>query len=180
MRIIAGKFKSRTIRTIESMDTRPVMDRIKESIFNILVHNYSIIDAEVLDLFAGSGSFGLEALSRGAALVTFVEKSPEAIKYLKENISKLKCDNECVVKSGSVEQFLAGNKKEFDLIFCDPPFKMENPLEIVKLILKYNALSDNSILVFRSEDKNSFEFDGYELIMEKVYGRNIVYFLRKI
>jgi 16S rRNA (guanine966-N2)-methyltransferase len=180
MRIIAGKYKRRIIRTIEGTDTRPVMDRIKESIFNILVHRFSIVDSEVLDLFAGSGAFGLEALSRGAKSATFVEKSFEAVKYLQENITNLKCADDSSIKNTSVEHFLETNKKKFDLIFCDPPFKMENPMDVLQNIRKYNALSEDSLIIFRSEEKNTFIFEGFEVVLEKVFGRNIVYFLRKI
>ena len=180
MRIIAGKFKRRQIRTIDGMDTRPVTDRIKESIFNVLVHRFSIIDTEVLDLFAGSGAFGLEALSRGAKSVTFVEKSAEAVKYLQENISNLKCSEDCSVKNINVEYFFEKNRKKYDLIFCDPPFKMENPLDIIKKILENSIASEDSLLIFRSEGKNAFTFTGVEIVLEKTFGRNIVYFLRKI
>ncbi len=180
MRIIAGKFKRRTIRTIEGLETRPVMDRIKESIFNILIHRYSIADKSVLDLFAGSGSFGLEALSRGAGNVTFVEKSNEAAKYLNENIKKLECAAECTVRNMSVESFLERNKNRYDLIFCDPPFKMENPQSILSALLKSEGMHSDSMLIFRSEEKNFFEFSGYEILIEKIFGRNIVYFLRKL
>ena len=178
MRIIAGKYKGRTISTIEGDETRPVMDRIKETIFNILIHRYSIINIEVLDLFAGSGSFGLESLSRGAKQITFVEKSAEAIKYLQSNINKLKCNNQCLVKNMSVDSFLENNKKRFDLVFCDPPFKMTNPLDTIYRICKNNILSEESILIFRSESKSTFTFDNLKVEIEKVFGRNVVYFLK--
>jgi len=178
MRIIAGKYKGRTIATIEGNETRPVMDRIKETIFNILLHRYSLIDINVLDLFAGSGSFGLESLSRGAKEVTFVEKSAESIKYLQLNIDKLKCNDRCLVKNMSVESFVENNKKSFDLVFYDPPFKMANPVEIINQIYKNNILSEESILIFRTEKRNTFTFDNLKIEIEKVFGRNIVYFLK--
>jgi 16S rRNA (guanine966-N2)-methyltransferase len=178
MRIIAGKYKGRTISTIEGNETRPVMDRIKETIFNILAHRYSLIDIAVLDLFAGSGSFGLEALSRGAKEITFVEKSEETIKYLQSNINKLRCNDQCVIKNMSVKFFLENNKKNFDVVFYDPPFKMINPIEIINQIYQNNILSEESILIFRSEKKNTFSFDNFKIEIEKVFGRNIVYFLR--
>jgi 16S rRNA (guanine966-N2)-methyltransferase len=180
MRIIAGKYKGRTISTIEGNETRPVMDRIKETIFNILIHRYSVIDIEVLDLFAGSGSFGLESLSRGAKQVTFVEKSTEAIKYLQSNINKLKCNDQCLIKNMSVDSFLGNSNKRFDLVFYDPPFKMINPLGTINRICQNNILSEESILIFRSERKSTFTFDNLKVEIEKVFGRNVVYFLRTI
>jgi len=180
MRIIAGKFRRRIIHTIEGLDTRPVMDRIKESIFNILVHRYSIVDSTVLDLFAGSGAFGLEALSRGAKQVTFVEKSNEAVKFLNENINSLKCSEDCVVKNTSVEFFLEKNTQIYNFIFCDPPFKMEEPLSILKIIAGRSLMDKDSLLIFRSEGKNKFTFPDFEVVLEKTFGRNIVYFLRKL
>jgi 16S rRNA (guanine966-N2)-methyltransferase len=206
MRIIAGKYKGRTISTIEGNETRPVMDRIKESIFNILTHRYSLIDMEILDLFAGSGSFGLEALSRGAKSVTFVEKSAQVVKHLQSNIDKLKCNEQCAVNNISVESFLEKNKKKFDIVFFDPPFKILNPFEIICQIYKNNILSEDSILIFRTEKKNklmlnhnsstegildlslfvkegvkppsAFQAIQAEAELEKIFGRNIVYFLR--
>ena len=179
MRIIAGKYNRRIIKTIPGLNTRPVTDRIKESIFNMIVHRYSLDEKLVLDLFAGSGSFGLEALSRGAKEVTFVEKANESSAIIKENIQALGCGKECKVQNTEVESYLKRCSAKFDFIFCDPPFKLENILDIPKLILETNVLSDDGILVFRSCFKIDFAAYGYSVLHDKVIGRSYIYFLRK-
>lgn len=179
MRIIAGKYKKSKIYTIEGLSTRPVMDRIKETIFNILVHRFSIIDTEVLDLYAGSGSLGLEALSRGAKNITFVEKSKEAVDILKKNIEKLNCKEQCIVKHSSVELFLENAIGKYNLIFCDPPFSITDPTYILNMILQKDIVFDDSIIIFRTEEKNTFNFDKYDVLIEKNIGRSKIYFLRK-
>jgi 16S rRNA (guanine966-N2)-methyltransferase len=178
MRIIGGKYKSRIIKTVKSLETRPVMDRIKESIFNTLVHKYSIDNTNVLDLFAGSGSLGLEALSQGAKKVIFVEKSLESYKFLLINIESLNCKEYCSVHKMNVEDFLDITTEKFDLVFCDPPFKMENILNILNKIYDKKILKDNAILVFRSSTKHLFKECKFKILQEKIFGRNIVYFLQ--
>lgn len=179
MRIIAGKYKKSKIFTIEGLGTRPVMDRIKETIFNIMMHRFSIIDTEVLDLYAGSGSLGLEALSRGAKSITFVEKSKEAVDILKKNIEKLNCKEHCIVKHSSVELFLENSNGQYNIIFCDPPFNIADPIYILNMILKKDIVFDDSIVIFRTEEKNTFSFDNYDVLIEKNIGRSKIYFLRK-
>jgi 16S rRNA (guanine(966)-N(2))-methyltransferase RsmD len=178
MRIIAGKYKSRIIKTIKSYDTRPVLDRIKESIFNILIHKYPFEDGAVLDLFAGSGSFGLEALSRGAEKVTFVEKSSNTHKILLENINNLGCQTECSVYKRDVIGFIEGCSEKFDLIFCDPPFKTTNLLEILKKIYIKKILKEQGLLIFRSDLEFNAEAFKFQLLEKRKIGINIVYFLR--
>jgi 16S rRNA (guanine966-N2)-methyltransferase len=178
MRIIAGKYKSRIIKTIKGLETRPVLDRVKESIFNILIHKYHLEDTNVLDLFAGSGSFGLESISRGAGKVTFVEKAAITQKILLENIKNLECESQCHVSKRDVRSFLDGCAEKFDLIFCDPPFKMEDSLNIINKIFIKKILKDDGLLIFRSDNDFTAESFSFKLIDKRKIGINIMYFLR--
>jgi 16S rRNA (guanine966-N2)-methyltransferase len=180
MRIISGKYKSRIIQTVDNLNTRPVTDRIKESIFNILVHNFSIENKNVLDLYAGSGSFGLEAISRGAKKTIFIESSPESYKILLQNIKSLDCSINSKPVKTDVKSFLEGNTDKFDLIFCDPPFKNENTELIVKNIIEKGMLNDGGLLVFRSNYKKDFNSTGLEIFREKKIGISYIYIMRKI
>lgn len=129
MRVIAGKYKRRILVAVDGKDiTRPTSDRIKENMFNLISND--IDDAVVLDLFAGSGSLGIEALSRGAKKVIFVEKNTQAVIAIQSNLDSLKIDRDqyTIVKS-DVTSFLSGkylkDKEKIDLIFADPPYKSD-------------------------------------------------------
>ncbi|UCG40865.1 MAG: 16S rRNA (guanine(966)-N(2))-methyltransferase RsmD [Acidimicrobiia bacterium] len=127
MRIIGGLAKGRRLTSPKGGGTRPMTDRVREAIFNIL----DVTDADVLDLFAGTGSIGLEALSRGAATCRFVEQDRKMAEILRGNIEAVGLGG--TVSEASVERFLAGRPQPTDLVFCDPPYPM--PLEEVEAIL---------------------------------------------
>ena len=120
MRVIAGSAKGRTLDAPRDGATRPATDRIRESLFAIL--EPVLGDARVLDLFAGAGTLGIEALSRGAASVTFVERSAEALKALRKNIATTHFDDRAEVVSANVLGFLEQIAGSYDVVFCDPPF----------------------------------------------------------
>jgi len=136
MRIIAGKYRGRRLAVPVGRRIRPTGDRMKESMFSAL--GQACRGTRVLDLFAGSGALGLEALSRGASEVTFVEKDHASIAALKENIRALGVENECMVVQAEVFSFLQGLEKGifFDLIFADPPFTGDSAQEILSCWLK--------------------------------------------
>lgn len=141
MRIISGEFGSRRLVFPKSKKTRPMMDRARETIFNIL--GESVAGAKILDLFAGSGSLGLEALSRGASHVIFVEKGPWARKSIRENLKRLNLEKKAGVISQDVFRAIRGLERKgetFDFIFLDPPYNQG----LVKKIL--NQL-DRSVIV---------------------------------
>ena len=141
MRIISGNFKGKKIFLPPDKKTRPLRDLVKESIFNLLKHSrkvkFKLKNSDVLDLFSGSGSFGLECISRGSKNVIFIENYVKAIKILKENIEKLKVENKCDVIERDVfkifDKELFFNKK-FNLIFLDPPYKEDNINVLLKKI----------------------------------------------
>ncbi len=120
MRIIAGSAKGRRLEAPRTSDTRPITDRAKESIFSSLGDR--VVGARVLDLYAGSGAFGLEALSRGADSATFVERGREAVGVLRRNIAAIKLGGEVAVDD--VVRFLERNTKGYDLVFVDPPYAL--------------------------------------------------------
>ena len=124
MRIISGSRKGHTIQAPVGRGTRPTSDRVRESIFNILG---PVDDATVLDLYAGSGAMGLEALSRGAASAVFVERDPDAIRAIERNLDKLRLRG-TVLRQDAIA-VLAGEKRKYDLVFVDPPYEMYADLE---------------------------------------------------
>ena len=124
MRIISGSRKGHTIQAPSGRGTRPTSDRVRENIFNIVG---PVDDATVLDLYAGSGALGLEALSRGAALAVFVERDPEAIRAIERNLDKLRLRG-TVVRQDAIA-VLAGERRKYDLVFVDPPYEMYTDLQ---------------------------------------------------
>jgi len=133
MRIIAGKLKGSTLCLPKDKKTRPLKDLARESIFNLLTHSNKISlqlkQSNVLDLYAGTGSFGLECLSRQAKSVCFIEKRKDAIEILEKNIKKLKVKNKIKVFFNDIFKLIEKkniSESKFDLIFCDPPFKDTN------------------------------------------------------
>jgi len=119
MRVIAGSHRGSTIAAPKGLHTRPTSDRVRENVFNLVAP--WVEDAAVLDLFAGSGAMGIEALSRGASRAVFVEDDGEAARTINANLDKLGMTGAQVLRQG-VERFLAQERREFDLIFCDPPY----------------------------------------------------------
>ena len=129
MRIISGKFKGKKILNSNSSITRPLRDYVKENIFNIITHGkitkLDLYNANILDLYSGVGSFGIECLSRNVNKVVFVEKDPLAFSILKKNITELKLSNKVKLVAEDIKNFIEklDNKNKFDLIFLDPPYK---------------------------------------------------------
>jgi 16S rRNA (guanine966-N2)-methyltransferase len=146
MRIIAGTRKGHTIQAPPGRDTRPTSDRVRENVFNILG---PIDDAVVLDLYAGSGAMGLEALSRGAAQAVFVERDPEALRAIEKNLDKLRLRG-TVLRQDAVA-VLAGENRKYDLVFVDPPYDMYPDLEPQLARYLPPVLSDNAVVVVETD-----------------------------
>lgn len=159
MRIIAGKYKHKKIVCPNGDFTRPTTDKNRESLFNILLSTYYVEDADVLDLFSGTGALGIEALSRGAKSAIFVDKNPKALAITKENLQFVK--EPCKVYNTdwkvAVEKF-AGSK--FDIIFIDPPYKKKIENDIVNDIIKSDILSESGCIVIEHSTDNILEFDN--------------------
>lgn len=171
MRITAGRFKNKQVKTIESDLIRPTLSKIRESIFNVLQNE--IVEASFLDLFAGSGIVGTEAASRGAKEVIFIEKNPKHYKLLKENLKGLDFKHKTFLGDtpSIIEKF---DENRFDIIFSDPPYKTDLNCMIIEKISKKRLLKKNGILVIESSKDEDFSSQidkfGFAVFKEKVYG----------
>ena len=183
MRIISGKFKNKKLFFPKNLSTRPLKDSVRESIFNILEHsnnfNIKIKNSNILDLYAGSGSFGFECISREAAEVLFVERDNEAIKNLQKNTINLKIINQSKIFSMDIENFFKKIlfKKKYHIIFFDPPYKDYEYKRIFKVIIKKNILDKEHIVIIHREKNAEESIDECLNIIEKrTYGRSEIFF----
>ena len=177
MRIISGKARGRKILSPETMETRPTLDRIKEAIFNI-IQGY-IPDAVAVDVFAGTGSLGLEAASRGAKECYLVDKSPVTFPILKKNIENLQFEDTCTALNMDAYmalKSLAAKGKVFDLIFIDPPYFKNLIPEAMQIVDDKKILHEDGIIVTKIDATEEI-FEGtenIELFRTKKYGNTIV------
>lgn len=184
MRVIAGNYKGKKLFLPNDKNTRPLKDIVKESIFNLIQHsnkiNINIKNSLVLDLFAGSGSFGIECLSRGAEKVSFFENLPGAINVLEKNIKSLKnIENYEVFKKNCFDFFKSDQiiDFKFDIIFIDPPYKESKINEIIEKIIEKNLLKKNGIMIIHRHKKDSVELTKKLNIFEdRVYGISKIFF----
>ena len=184
MRIIAGTFRGKKILEPKDTLTRPLKDLTKESIFNILNHSnkfeINLKNSNILDLFSGVGSFGIECLSRGAKKVVFVEKYNVVLPILKKNLQSLKSiENFEIIKKNIYEiNFFKSLDIKFDIIFMDPPYKDKNLNILLDKIKNENVLNKNGILVVhRHKDEKDLIPDKLKVIEEKKYGLSKIIFL---
>jgi len=173
MRIIAGEYGSRKIETRKSNDTRPTLDKVREAVFSSLGGYFD--GGRFLDLYAGSGANGLEAISRGMDESYFVDCSRDAITCINNNIKSLKCESKCHVLSMKDVKALSVLKSKglkFDIIYLDPPYAHQENNKIMSIIMNDNLLNDNGYVIIESlkEDEYEKEINGLKLIKEKVYG----------
>lgn len=187
MRIISGNLKGKKILSPKNELTRPLKDLTKESIFNLIKHSKlldcKLENANVLDLFAGVGSFGLECLSRGAQSVTFFENYKEALIILKENISGMKQQNfsEVIEKNIFLENTFKYLNKKYDIIFMDPPYKEKKVPDILNKIIKLNLLKENGVIIIHRHKKEKDLFPKeIEIIISKIYGISKIIFGNKL
>ncbi len=176
MRIISGKYKGRHLYSSKNQSIRPTTDRIKEYIFDIL--NDFIRDCRVLDLFSGSGSLGIESLSRGASHVTFVDIAHSSIKVLKKNLNRIPIQDHLDIIQKNSLTFLRQNRQSYDLILADPPFKWNHYYELLPLAFLRENLSEYGIFVLESERTHEIEWDTnvYEVIRQKKFDRSLITF----
>ena len=184
MRIISGKFKGKKINLPKDKVTRPLRDFVKESIFNVLKHsNRIIIDIEnayILDLFSGSGSFGLEAISRGAKKCFFVENYSIVSDVLNTNIKKLQCEKYCSVSNLDCFDYLRNlksNELKIDIIFIDPPFKEKKINDLIDNIIKKKILTKNGIIIIHRHKKDEVKLNNkLNLLDQRLYGISKIIF----
>jgi 16S rRNA (guanine(966)-N(2))-methyltransferase RsmD len=177
MRIIGGEFRGRKIKQPESADIRPTKDRIREAVFNMIA--VSVPGAKILDLFSGSGAYGLEALSRGARKAVFVEKGKEGSEVIKENIRVLGVENKAEVVMADAFGFLEGiqgREEAFDLVFADPPFGKNLAKKTLIKVNHYDILNHSGTLIIEHhEDELLPRSEGdFSVLKEKTYGNIII------
>ena len=173
MRIITGSAKGCKLKTPKTQNTRPTADRIKESIFNIIAAR--IFDKGVLDLFAGTGNLGLEALSRGAAFAVFVDQSAESIQLIRENAAHTRLDTKSeILKKDvfSVLEHFQRVQKKFSLVFCDPPYNKEFCQRVLPFLDQADILADDALVVIEHarEDALALELKNLQLVRNQTYG----------
>lgn len=148
MRIISGEARGRKLKEPQGMDTRPTTDKVKESLFNII--QFELEGRRVLDLFAGTGQLGLEALSRGAEHCTFVDMRREAVALVRENIQLCRFESQVRVVQEEAQAFLRSCGEKFDVIFLDPPYKTDLLKQCIEKIAAFDILREHGIIVCES------------------------------
>ena len=179
MRVITGMYKGRTIRTVKDLTVRPATDRVRVTIFNMLEHRMSFSGIRVLDLFAGSGSLGIEALSRGAGHATFVEQHHEAAAYLEENLTLLGCLEQSEIAEMDAYSYCGVARSAYDLVFADPPYGYEQTTGLPGVIFGNHLVRAGGYLVM--EHAHDLHFDAsatWDAGPEKKFGRTLVTFFR--
>ena len=184
MRIISGKLKGKKLFLPKDKNTRPLKDLVKVSIFNLLDHskkiNKKLENSSILDLFSGSGSFGLECLSRGSKIVYFFENYIEAIRILEKNLSLFKNEKNFKLFKNDCFEFFNSNQKlnkKFDIIFLDPPYKETRINELIEKIIKNKILNNDGVIIIHRHKKDKIEItDKIQIFDVRNYGLSKVYF----
>jgi 16S rRNA (guanine966-N2)-methyltransferase len=179
MRVITGLYKGRVLRTVKDLSVRPATGRVRQTIFDMLTHRIDLEESRVLDLFAGSGSLGIECLSRGAAHVTFVEYDEEAVRYLEQNIRTLGCEDRTEILPMDSMAFLRGHPDAYEIIFADPPYAFGETPSIPDRVFEGGFLAPSGYLLIEHSTEIGFA-DGrlFRVTDEKRFGRTMVTFLR--
>ena len=181
MRVISGKVRGLKLNAPKNDDVRPTTDRVKESLFNMI--NSYMMDSDILDLFAGTGSLGIECLSRGANKCVFVDKSKESINIVKSNIKKARVENESIVLNldfKSAISSLALKKEKFDVIFMDPPYYKNMFSDALSAVDNNNLLKEDGIIVVEHDTVDKFPDNMGRLYKsrEKKYGNTTITFYK--
>lgn len=183
MRVIAGSARSVPLITPKGLETRPTSDQIKETLFNML-QGY-VEGSSFLDLFAGSGQIGVEALSRGADFAAFVEKSDEAVKCIKANVDKTKFTDKALILKMEVLSGIRAlelEKKKFDIVFVDPPYNQGLEQGILNSLMTSPILDEDVIIIVEANKNTDFYYIdelGLKIVKDKLYKNNRHLFLRK-
>lgn len=180
MRIIAGQAKGRRLASPSGPHIRPVLDQVKESIFNIL---FNVEGLSVLDIFAGTGSIGLEAISRGAKRAVFIDSDREAVKTIKKNIEICGFGDPCRIISKHAEvalKILSKKGEKFDLIFIDPPYLKDLVNKTISNVAKLGLLNNNGRIITEHHPKEPVENppEGLRITDQRKYGQTLITFLQ--
>jgi len=165
---------------VKDLSVRPALDRVRQTIFDMLVNRMDLEGATVLDLFAGSGSLGIEALSRGAATVTFVESGDEAAGFIEKNVQMLGCLEATEILQMDAMGFLRGKQPPYDLVFADPPYRFERTEELPGIIFSQKMVKPGGYLLIEHTTDLRFEStSAYAAGPEKRFGRTVVTFFQE-
>ncbi|HHW49234.1 MAG TPA: 16S rRNA (guanine(966)-N(2))-methyltransferase RsmD [Clostridiaceae bacterium] len=179
LRVITGTARGHKLKTVKGLNTRPTSDKVKGALFNILAGR--IEGSNVLDLFAGTGNLGIEALSRGAASAVFIDKSPECISVIKENLKHTKLEERATVIPGDVMAVLkkmSNNFKKYDIIFMDPPYNKNLIQDTLKIIEENGIIKNDGIVVVEksAKDDTALNLEKLKLFRVKRYGDTVLSF----
>lgn len=183
MRIIGGLARGTKLYTLEGINTRPTLDRVRESLFNIIQNE--IKDSILLDLFSGSGAIGLESISRGANKAILCDKSKQAIQIINKNVEKLRFKEKVEVLCIDYEKYLNSTKEHFDYIYIDPPYNTNYISNSIKIINDKNLLTEKGIIIAETDEKERIEEEIRKLNISiniydtRRYGRAWLIFMRK-
>ncbi|MCL2171881.1 MAG: 16S rRNA (guanine(966)-N(2))-methyltransferase RsmD [Defluviitaleaceae bacterium] len=181
MRVISGKARGARLFAPKGTKTRPTADFVKEALFNILAAD--IRDADFLDLFAGSGAIGIEAISRGARSCVFIDNNRDAIDAIRKNLDKTRLGADAEVVCANMQKALAGLNRQFDIIFADPPYNQNLAYPAINDISKYNLLAKNGIIVIemaKSDTPDNPAELGFEIFKTKKYSSGQLIFFRHL
>ncbi|MBE6927904.1 MAG: 16S rRNA (guanine(966)-N(2))-methyltransferase RsmD [Ruminococcaceae bacterium] len=178
MRVITGKAGGTNLRAPNGLQTRPTADKVKQALFNTIQFD---IAGDVLDLFAGSGQLGIEALSRGARSAVFVDAGKEAVDIIRDNLLRTHLADKAEVVRTDYETYLKRCRKRFRLIFLDPPYAEKYLENAIKLITAFDILAEDGIIITERPIEKSFdeEFDSLERSKDYIYGKTAVALLRR-
>jgi 16S rRNA (guanine(966)-N(2))-methyltransferase RsmD len=179
IKIIAGKNRGNILKTKEGITTRPTLNRIRENLFNII--RDKVPGSKVLDVFAGSGAIGIEALSRGASEATFIELDKEAYKILKENIVKTNNLDKSKIINGDFRNILKRITNAYDIIYIDPPYHLNAYEEVLSFIGLNDLLADNGIIILEAKKDTILpsETNDFKCYRDVIYGNTIIKFYNK-
>lgn len=181
MRVIAGTARSLKLKTPEGLDTRPTTDRIKETLFNMLMPYLS--GAVFVDLFSGSGGIGIEAISRGAGKAYFVENNQKALDCINDNVSHTHFESRSVILKQDVFSALRGSiKEEADIIFMDPPYNQQYEKKALEILKDASYVTEDTLIVIEASLDNNFDYVtalGFTITKEKLYKTNKHVFIKR-
>ncbi len=181
MRITGGIHRGRVLKVPDGLEVRPTQDRVREALFNILMHD--IANARFLDVFAGSGSVGLEAMSRGAASVTFVERNPRHVAYIKSNAAMLKLAPE-IIQADAYQYLASFSGAAFDIVYADPPYALgeEHGFDVVlKSLAERNVVKVGGLFVAETTFRIAAgDLPGWDLCRDREYGKTRLLIWRRI
>jgi len=184
MRIISGKARGTKLFTLDNDNTRPTLDRVKESVFNIIQN--IIYESVVLDLFAGSGAIGLEFLSRGAKKAIFCDSSKDAVNIINKNIEKTHLRENAEIYNMDYEKCLKNlTGQKFDIIYLDPPYKTDYIIKALNLIIEFELIDYNSTLIIETDEPERITLEieknkDINITNQRKYGRACIFFVKRV